>query len=98
MAMILPDETGWACINEVEHLENNSCSKTKHKYATQLILRLKTNLVIEFQIPLFSLSSLSKSMPSLSGFLLTLSLTMLERRELMTTLISVDFRGVSLPS
>lgn len=34
MAMILPDETGWACINEVEHLENNSCSKTKHKYAT----------------------------------------------------------------
>lgn len=58
----------------------------------------KSYLAIEFQIPFPESSSDSKSTFNLSGFFCTRNLTMCDLNELISTLISVEFRGVSEPS
>lgn len=54
--------------------------------------------MIEFHIPELLSSSLSKSICNLSGFFDTFNLTMCDLNELISTLISEEFSGVSVPS
>lgn len=53
---------------------------------------------MEFQIPVLPSFSDNKSTLYLSGFFATFSLSTVDRKELINTLISVEFSGVSLPS
>lgn len=56
-------------------------------------------LVMEFQMPeLGSLTSERRSMCSLSGFLATFNFNTWLRKELISTLMSVELAGVSEPS